>query len=106
MGRHTKIFNVGENSFNVVQGVTKQRAHATWFRGEHCNYSSTKAALDDLQEHRAEAAIVFTLSPIPLHATFRPISCMTANAVSKATLRVELDELQTLMETFEAAYCS
>ncbi|MBV8370893.1 MAG: GSCFA domain-containing protein [Candidatus Eremiobacteraeota bacterium] len=46
-----------------------------------------------IRAHRPEAAIVFTLSPIPLHATFRPISCITANAVSKATLRVALDEL-------------
>jgi hypothetical protein len=36
--------------------------------------------------------IVFTLSPIPLLATFRDQSPVTANAVSKATLRAALDE--------------
>ena len=46
-----------------------------------------------IRGHRPNATIVFTLSPIPLHATFRPISCVTANSVSKATLRVALDEL-------------
>ena len=31
---------------------------------------------------------VFTLSPVPLSATFRGVSCVTANAVSKSILRV------------------
>jgi len=39
------------------------------------------------------AKIIFTLSPIPLMATFRAISCSTANSVSKATLRVAVDQL-------------
>jgi len=38
-------------------------------------------------------SIVLTLSPAPLAATFRPVSCITANAVSKASLRVAIDEL-------------
>jgi hypothetical protein len=36
--------------------------------------------------------VIFTLSPIPLLATFRDQSAVTANAVSKATLRAALDE--------------
>lgn len=36
--------------------------------------------------------IVFTLSPIPLKTTFRPVSAVTANSVSKAILRAALDE--------------
>ncbi len=40
---------------------------------------------------RPTAKIVFTLSPIPLVATFRPVSCMTANSASKAILRAALD---------------
>jgi hypothetical protein len=46
-----------------------------------------------IRRHRPTAAIVFTLSPVPLLATFRPVSCVTANSVSKAVLRVALDEL-------------
>jgi hypothetical protein len=42
---------------------------------------------------RPEAKIVFTVSPIPLMATFRPISCLTANSVSKSILRSAVDEL-------------
>jgi hypothetical protein len=34
---------------------------------------------------------VLTLSPVPLMATFRPISCITASSVSKAILRVAID---------------
>ena len=41
----------------------------------------------------ASAPIVLTLSPVPLLATFRPISCMTADCVSKSVLRVALDEV-------------
>lgn len=45
-----------------------------------------------IRKHRPEAHLVFTLSPVPLVATFRPISCITASAVSKSILRVALDE--------------
>ncbi|SIR27785.1 GSCFA family protein [Rhizobium sp. RU35A] len=33
------------------------------------------------------------MSPIPLMATFRPISCLTANSVSKSILRSAVDEM-------------
>lgn len=45
-----------------------------------------------IRQRKPDAAIVFTLSPIPLAATFRPIGCVAANAVSKAILRAALDE--------------
>lgn len=48
---------------------------------------------DMIREHRPEARIVFTVSPIALAATFRPVSCITANAVSKAILRAAVDRL-------------
>jgi GSCFA family len=37
------------------------------------------------------APVVFTLSPVPLKATFRDISCVSADCVSKSTLRVAID---------------
>ena len=46
-----------------------------------------------IRKHRPDASIIFTLSPVPLVATFRPVSCATANSVSKAILRVAVDEL-------------
>jgi len=41
------------------------------------------------------APIVLTLSPVPLLATFRDISCMTADCVSKSVLRVALDDVMS-----------
>ena len=46
-----------------------------------------------VRRHNPRAHIVFTLSPVPLNATFRGVSCVTANAVSKSILRVAVDEL-------------
>jgi hypothetical protein len=62
--------------------------------------SSVAENLDNLQaihriirRVRPSATIVITLSPVPLVATFRPVSCLTASTVSKAILRVAVDEL-------------
>lgn len=41
----------------------------------------------------SSAPIVLTLSPVPLNGTFRSISCVTADCVSKSTLRVALDAI-------------
>ena len=46
-----------------------------------------------IRRERPDAPIIFTLSPVPLVATFRPVSCITASSVSKATLRCALDEM-------------
>lgn len=45
-----------------------------------------------IRKHRPHAHILFTVSPIPLTATFRPVACTVADAVSKATIRSALDE--------------
>lgn len=45
-----------------------------------------------IRAHVPNAKVLFTVSPIPLAATFRDISCLTANNVSKAILRAALDE--------------
>jgi hypothetical protein len=61
-----------------------------------CSFAETKRALERMHaviaKHVPAARIVFTLSPIPLAATFRPISCITASSASKAILRAALDE--------------
>jgi hypothetical protein len=58
--------------------------------------AETKANLNAIYElirrHVPDAKVLFTLSPIPLAATFRPVGCLTANSVSKAVLRAGLDE--------------
>jgi GSCFA family protein len=42
----------------------------------------------------SDAPIVLTLSPVPLLATFRGRSCITADAVSKAALRMAIDAVE------------
>ena len=44
------------------------------------------------QLHLPKMKIVYMLSPSPLKTTFRPVSAITANSVSKAILRAALDE--------------
>ena len=48
--------------------------------------------VDLLRQVNPTAPIVVTLSPVPLEATFRDISCMTADSVSKSVLRVAIDQ--------------
>jgi len=42
--------------------------------------------------HLRDLKIIYTVSPVRLHATFRPVSALTANNVSKAIIRAALDE--------------
>lgn len=57
------------------------------------NLDNLRVILRLIRRHRPDAKLVLTLSPVPLVATFRPVSCVTANSVSKAVLRVAVDEL-------------
>ena len=57
------------------------------------NKANIRAIHDLIRRYRPEARIICTLSPVPLIATFRPVSCISANAVSKSVLRVAIDEL-------------
>lgn len=57
------------------------------------NLDNMRAIHDLIRKHRPDARMIFTLSPIPLIATFRDVSCVTANSVSKSVLRVAMDEL-------------
>lgn len=60
------------------------------------NFNNLQRVVKLIKTHRPEAKIIFTLSPVPLNATFRPVSCITANSVSKAVLRVAVDQLMQL----------
>jgi len=42
--------------------------------------------------HVPDMKIIFTVSPVPLGLTFRPVSAVTANSASKAIVRAALDE--------------
>lgn len=56
------------------------------------NLENLKATYALIRERRPDAKVIFTVSPIPLLATFRDISCYAANSVSKSILRVAIDE--------------
>lgn len=61
-----------------------------------CSFAETKDAIASMYQlirsNVKNAKIIFTLSPIPLIATFRNQSCITANSSSKSILRAALDE--------------
>ncbi len=56
----------------------------------------TKRSLEKIdsirRRHLPRLKIVFTVSPVRLRATFRPVSAISANSASKAILRAALDE--------------
>jgi GSCFA family len=62
------------------------------------NRANIRSIYDTIREFRPDAKIILTLSPIPLVATFRPVSCITANSVSKAILRAAIDEVYREVE--------
>ena len=57
------------------------------------NRENIDAIYQLIRKHRPDAKVIFTLSPIPLVASFRDVSCVSANSVSKAVLRVAIDEV-------------
>lgn len=57
------------------------------------NLDNLRRTYQLIRAHRPDATVIITLSPVPLAATFRPVSCITASSVSKASLRVAIDEL-------------
>jgi len=69
------------------------------------NKDNLEAIYRLIRHYRPEADIIFTLSPIPLVATFRDVSCITANSASKAILRAALDEfLRAVAQDGKAYY--
>ena len=55
-----------------------------------------------LRQINPESPVIFTLSPVPLKASFQGQACLTADCVSKSTLRVALHE--ALLTTPENTY--
>jgi len=78
------------------RGVPQKSYDPARHRFRLCTVDETRSLLERIREivrrHVPGAKLLFTLSPIPLLATFRPVGCVTANAVSKAILRSALDE--------------
>jgi hypothetical protein len=69
------------------------------------NQANLSAIEGLIRRYRPDARLILTLSPVPLTATFRDVSCVTANAVSKAILRVAIDQfLRGLSSSRGACY--
>jgi GSCFA family len=57
------------------------------------NAANLRRLIELVRRVNPRAAIVLTLSPVPLKGTFRGISSLSADCVSKSVLRVALDEV-------------
>ena len=57
------------------------------------NTTNIKNLIDLIREHVGDVPIILTVSPVPLKATFRDISCISANSVSKAILMLAVDNV-------------
>lgn len=57
------------------------------------NYDNLAKIVSLIRAAKPSAKIIFTVSPVPLMATFRPVSCLTASSVSKSILRSAVDQL-------------
>ena len=60
------------------------------------NRSNIEAIISDVRTIRPNIAIIITLSPIPLQASFGEVSCITSDCVSKSVLRVAIDEVMRM----------
>ena len=78
-GVPSRLFDPERHAFRVVSFEENKR--------------NIRSIHDLIRKHRPDAKVIFSVSPIPLAATFRPVSCITANSVSKALLRGAVDEV-------------
>ncbi|HTR86728.1 MAG TPA: GSCFA domain-containing protein [Reyranella sp.] len=78
------------------RAVPLDRYDPTRHKFRVCSFAETKDALERMygliRKHAPQAKVLFSLSPIPLVATFRPIPALAASSASKAILRAALDE--------------
>jgi hypothetical protein len=77
---------------SIPESVYDQKRHGFKIMDVGENKKNLQTIYQRIRKYRPRASIIFTLSPVPLRATFRPVSCITANSVSKAILRVAVDE--------------
>jgi len=76
----------------VPKDVYRADRHEFRLTGVDENEANIVEIVELVRSVNATAPIVLTLSPVPLRATFRDISCLTADSVSKSVLRVALDQ--------------
>lgn len=96
-----------EAAHNVLWRAVPARAYSRETHGFRVasvaeNVANLRAVLRLVWRAQPHATVLLTLSPIPLTATFRGVSCVTANAVSKASLRAAIDECMREREHADA----
>lgn len=75
----------------VPEGIFDSSRHVYRTTSVDENADNLSRIVRLIHEHLGARDIVFTLSPVPLKATFKDESCITADCVSKSILRVALD---------------
>lgn len=76
----------------VPQRLFDPRRHRFRVSSVNENVANLRAIHALIRKYRPEARLLLTVSPVPLAATFRDVSCISANSVSKAVLRAAVDE--------------
>jgi GSCFA family protein len=79
----------------VPENIYDENRHEFRLTSVGDNESNIREIIRLIQTVNPRAPIVLTLSPVPLLATFRDVSCMTADCVSKSVLRVALDNVMS-----------
>ena len=77
----------------VPSSLFDENVHGFRVSSHQENYENLAKIVSLIRTAKPRAKIVFTVSPVPLMATFRPISCLTASSVSKSILRSAVDQL-------------
>lgn len=77
----------------VPQGVFDEGRHVFRVSGVDENEANLVRIIETIRRHCGPIPIILMLSPVPLAATFRPVSCVAADCVSKSILRVAIDQV-------------
>jgi len=79
----------------VPKDVYDEKRHVFRLTTVDENADNLTRLVEVVRQVNPTAPIILTLSPVPLLATFREISCLTADCVSKSVLRVALDQVMS-----------
>jgi len=84
----------------IPKNMFKSKVHGFKIATFSENKENIKSIYKTIKHINPNAKVVFTISPVPIQATFRPIPAIVADNVSKALLRCSLDEFLRENEDF------
>jgi len=79
----------------VPKEIYDENRHSFELANVYDTVESIGNIVNNIRKVNEEAVIILTLSPVPLSATFRGISCIVADCVSKSIIRVAIDTYMT-----------